>query len=128
MLDGETWGVTFRWHAGKWTRRIPDTDFASFDAVAARSAKEVWVVDNDTAHLFLPSQLIRAGRAVKYTAYSHIPAAGTLDTDHVVKGLGVDPEKDLWAVGYIGSGRTHPEYDLPDYAHFQPLIERYVCS
>jgi hypothetical protein len=128
VLDGETWGVTFRWHAGQWTRRVLDNDFASFDAVAARSAKEVWIVSNDTTQLFLPSQLIRAGRPVEYSAFSHVPAAGTLAADHVVTALGVDPEKDLWAVGYIGSGRTHPEYDLPDYAHFRPLIERYVCS
>jgi hypothetical protein len=127
-LDGETWGLTFRWHSGHWTRRILDNDFASFAAVAARSAKEVWIADNDTAGLFLPSQLIRAGVPVRYTAFSHVPAAGTLQAGHVISALAADPEKDLWAVGYVGTGRTPYDPDnSPDYAHFAPLIERYAC-
>ncbi len=128
VLDGDTWGLTFRWHSGEWTRRTLDGDFASFDAVAARFAKEVWIADNDTAGLFLPSQLVRAGVPVRYTAYSHVPAAGTLEAGHVVEALAADREKDLWAVGYIGTGRTpYDEYQDPDYAHFAPLIERYAC-
>jgi len=127
-LDGETWGLTFRWHSGQWTRRILDKDFANFGAVAARSAKEVWIADNEPAGWFDPSQLVRAGVPVRGVAAPRVPASGALEAGHVINALAADHAKDLWAVGFVGTGRTpyDPDND-PDYAHFAPLIERYAC-
>jgi hypothetical protein len=119
-LTGETWGLVFRWNGKRWWRQQPVyTIFDSFEAVAARSQREVWIVDNDSdREAPQGGSRLLTGRHPKPSAQTQLPQG------YIIEALATQPEN-VWAVGVIGSGRG--DSNDYSYARARPLIERYGC-
>ena len=120
-LDGEAWGLFYRFDKGRWTTRVPDYhgSSSSFDAVAARSPREVWIADNDADPFnFAEGTQLFTGRHPKKSARSQ------LGQGQVIHSLAAD-SAGIWAVGGTGSGQADQNDNR--YAHWQPLIARYSC-
>lgn len=120
-LDGETWGLLFRFGNGTWTRRVPDYhgSFSFYEAVAARSPREVWIAQDDADPFNF------AAGAQLFTGLHAGRPRTQLGMGQIIIGLAADSDG-IWAVGGTGSGRAD-ENDY-DYANWRPLIERYGCA
>jgi hypothetical protein len=120
-LTGESWGLVFRFNGRRWSARVPDFNgsYSSYDAVAARTPRGVWIADNDTDPF---NQA--AGTALFAALHPARWRRMQLAQGEIIKSLAFDG-RDVWAVGGTGRGRRDPnDYD---YARFTPLIERYGC-
>jgi hypothetical protein len=119
-LTGESWGLYFRWDGHRWHTRVPDYNgsTAGYEAIAARSPREVWIADNDEDPF---SQQL----GTQFFTGLHPNKRTRLPQGWIVNSLAYDG-RSVWAVGGIGSGYAHPNLDY-DYARFAPLVLRYGC-
>jgi hypothetical protein len=110
-LTGASLGLTYRWNGSRWIRRLGElgNSFASYDAVAALSSKEVWIANNYSfpvqqppgSELFTP--LHAKGKQIQ------------LPDGNVIHSLATVAQT-VWGVGSATSGH-----------HVRPLVERFGC-